>query len=1058
MLENLIKFFLHNYRLNYTLTFFLMLAGFYAYSALPREMFPPFASDKIMISGAYPGASADNLDKMAVSDIEDQLRSIPAITKIESTIQSGFFSMIVELANGSDKSDTLNRIKDAIALSRPNLPSDMDEPIAQNVDIQMPLILVAISSQVRNGEAILNKDQLLSEAKEVRKRLAAIPNLSNVQLLGEAEKEIQIRIDSSKLKAYGLNAQEVASFIANLSYIFPLGTIETREAQYYLSTTYGKKDPQELLNTLVSVGGKRILMREFAEVYYGYGESSTHSSFNGFPSFTINISKDEKGNAIALSKRVKEEVERLKTAFPYLTFSISLDSSIPVSNRLSTVISNITLGFLLVGGCMWLLINKRIAFVVSLGIPFAFLLGALIFYILGYSLNLISLLGALIAVGILVDDAIIVSENIQRHIEQGKSPMQAAFDGTKEVILPVVVAAVTTICAFLPMFFIRGDVGTFAKLIPAAIVILIIASLLESFFFLPLHAAHTLSKAEKQRRWGRVLKMYYASLKWIFAWRKLAVTLFLVVVPILTIGCFIYAFMKYQLFTTFDGNEIHINGQLPSSYTLEETIKAVNGLEKEILSHKEQYFIRSTSAFSGFRQKGMESEQASNVFMVKVELEDAMEDNFLERYITPILAFDWFEERNEGRRVVKSFIIAKELNEKIQAYISDKDFVEFSVQSVQTGITDADIEISLIGSNEKVASALKRLKAEAEGLSGIRDVQDDLKDGITELKISINNYGESLGLNEGKLSAALSDSFLFAKRGKSLDSDGIVQIRIEDTYKDDLNTLKYFVVNTGEKQVLLKDVATITEQQTIERIKKQEGDRTRTLSINVNAEETNANSILSLLNPTLEEFKQQGIAVRLGGEYEQNVILFQDMIIASAVALSLIFITLLLMFNSLAISFAVLSVIPLSLLGAVLGHLIMGVNLSMTSLLGLLGLCGVVVNDGIVMLDFLRKAKNVQEFFANATKRLRPIMLTSITTFIGLATLIFFPSGQAVILQPLAICLGFGLAWGTVLNLYYLPLIYALIHQNRQSKPQRESLKDKILNKIRFAKRVKYEN
>ncbi|MGP1579978.1 MAG: efflux RND transporter permease subunit, partial [Wolinella sp.] len=588
-------------------------------------------------------------------------------------------------------------------------------------------------------------------------------------------------------------------------------------------------------------------------------------------------------------------------------------------------------------------------------------------------------------------------------------------------------AAATTVCAFLPMLLMSGEIGQFMRLIPTAVSVLLLASLLESFFFLPLHCAHTLSKNQKTRDWSKINALYHRSLHFLFDHRRLFLGIALVLIPLAIIFSFIFS--KYQLITQFDGTEVYVSGRLSGNYTVEETHELVNKLEAEILHHKAEFFVRSTSAIAGIRiDKTGESEAASNLFHIFVELEDAIEDNFVERYITPILSFSWGEDSHKIR-TLKSYEIEKRLQTHLEGFKNAHPFEELKVSSPSMGITKHDVEITLMGKNDEVIAALNRLQSLMEGVKGVKGVYQQSQRGIAQIKLAINPYGESLGLNEGNLGTILGDYFLSSKRGKSIDSEGVIYLHAEESRKDELMTLQNLRIPIAGKYVRLDEVVDLKTEQASEKIKKIGGEREQSIYADVLPNELTSFELLGQVEGELERIKKEGITVRLGGEQEKNNQFIRDMIVASILALSLIFLTLLLMFDSFLISFAILSVIPLSFLGVLLGHFILGLNLSMSSFVGILGLAGVVINDGIVMIDFIRKADSKEEFFSQATKRLRPILLTSITTFIGLATLIFFPSGQATTLQPLAVSLGFGLAWGTVLNLYYLPLLFVLLHE-----------------------------
>ena len=501
-MEQLIRFFIERPKLNYTLALFLFVAGVYSYITLPKEIFPPFTIDKISISGSYIGASPDNLDKMAVRNIEDEIRGINGITKVESLIRSGTFQIRATLKERSNKDEILNKVKDALSLIKRDLPSDMKEPIAIHMEGKIPLMQVAISSD------ILDADSLIERSKEIKNRLSKIPNLTDVILHGETNREIKIELDSKKIDAYKISKNSVIEAISSLSYIYPIGKIEESGNHLFVSTVYGKEDQDGWLDAILGVEGKKIQLRDIAKVSTSFKESDTISSFNGKKSLNLSISKDEEGNAIELSKKVKAILEEYEKELGNVYIDSYVDTSVYIKSRLDTVISNITLGFLLVSISMYYLINARISIVVAAGIPFSFIIGLIFFDFSGNSINMVSLLGALIAIGVLVDDAIIVSENIQRYIEEGMDIKEAAINGAKEVAIPVIMATLTTMFAFIPMLLMSGEMGQFIKMIPIAISILIVASLLESFFFLPLHAKHLLKKDTKTLSWDRANQGY----------------------------------------------------------------------------------------------------------------------------------------------------------------------------------------------------------------------------------------------------------------------------------------------------------------------------------------------------------------------------------------------------------------------------------------------------------------------------------------------------------------------------------------------------------------------
>jgi multidrug efflux pump subunit AcrB len=396
---------------------FMLLLSIFAYQNIPKEIFPPSELDQISITGGYPGASADVLDKMAVKNMEDELKSISEIENIDTSIQNGFFNLKADIKPGSDNQLVLGDVKDIIANIRRDLPADMDEPIAKITVHDFPLLLVAISGEVP-------KKTLLNIAEDLKSRLSAYKDLSGITIRGDADDEVLIQIDNDKLAAYDLPKESVYKAISTLSSIFPIGTIEQKGSHLYLSTINGEKSVESLESALITVAGKRIRLGDIAHVNFGLSESNEISHFNGIQNISININKTKEGNAIALSKEIKAMLKEVQKEYKDVIFEAYTDTSVWIKNRLNLVSSNILFGLILVFLALLLSVNYKIALVVAIGIPASFMITLIAADMIGYSLNMLTLLGALIALGMLVDEAIVVAENIFRHMEMGKSPRE----------------------------------------------------------------------------------------------------------------------------------------------------------------------------------------------------------------------------------------------------------------------------------------------------------------------------------------------------------------------------------------------------------------------------------------------------------------------------------------------------------------------------------------------------------------------------------------------------------------------------------------------------------
>jgi multidrug efflux pump subunit AcrB len=357
--------------------------------------------------------------------------------------------------------------------------------------------------------------------------------------------------------------------------------------------------------------------------------------------------------------------------------------------------------------------------------------------------------------------------------------------------------------------------------------------------------------------------------------------------------------------------------------------------------------------------------------------------------------------------------------------------IELGVAQRKPGIVKTDVQINFISNDDALTNqAITKVEQKLSVIKGVKDFSNNVKKGKVEYKLKLNDYAHTLNLSEGYIASILSSYFLGSKKTTTFGNDGVVDIVTQELHKDNLETLKNFSLPTPNGQyVTLSKVVEFIKVQDYEIINKEDGLIVKKVSANVNKKITTASEVLEQLDPLLNEIKKQGITVKLKGEKEKNQQMKQDMLKALLVAVLLIVLMLLIIFPKIKYPLMIISVIPFSIFGALLGHKIMGMHLAMPSIVGMFGLAGVVINDGIIMLEFLHGTRDREQFFKRAKQRLRPILITTITTFIGLSTLMFYAVGEAVIMQPLAISLGFGLLWGTVLNLFYIPAIYAVVNK-----------------------------
>jgi hydrophobic/amphiphilic exporter-1 (mainly G- bacteria), HAE1 family len=1018
----IINFFLKNSHLNHTILVFILILGIFSYFKIPKEIFPSTELEMIEVEGSYSGASADNLNNFAVTEIENEINSISGLGKINSFIHSGYFSIEIELQDGINKIEKINEIKDAVSAAKRYFPSDMTEPTVRSIDYGWSLLTVSLNSSK------YDQKELIKIANNLRTSLMQIEHISKVNNYGDADLQIDLILDNKKINMYGLNSSAIIDAISQLSYIYPVGNIEQSGNHIYLSAQNNKFNEEFWKNSVIKIDDKKVYLSDIANISIDYPQKETIARLNGENTITLRIYKDKYGDSIKIVENIKELLAKTEQNNSDISLSISRDNSSPIQERIKTILANIVLGLILVGLAMYVLISPRLSFVIILGIPFSFIISLLFIELMGYSLNMVSMMAMLIALGIVVDDAIIISENIQRYLDEGYKINDAVLKGTKQMITPVIIAGFTTIFAFLPMLFISGEMGLFMKLIPIVISCLIISSILESFLFLPLHSKQILKANEKQLDWTKLYNFYETVLHKVIEYKKSFLITFFITIPILSI--LLIQSSRFQLFPDMDSNNIKLSIKLEDSIPIEITNQIAKKYEKALMESSKEIYIKNINTTVGFYEDITDStETIENGFTILLELEDFREENFLENYINPILNLSFDFQRVNKIRLISSNQAINAIRDLVNPLLKEDNAIEHNITTHRIGGVETDIELLLNSANSTLLlQAIKELKEKLNTINGVKDVSDNTILGQSEYKFIINSYGKQLGLTDENIAKAISNYFLEKEQTNTFNEDGIIKIITKSAYKDNFNELKNFYIPLDNNQfVRFQEVVEFNIERNFEEIEKINGQIYKKVLANVDNNIINASEVLKELENIIKASKEKGINISFGGEKEKSEQMAFDLIKAFLVSLFLIFITLLVIFPSFKSSFIILSVIPFSILGPIIGHFIIGINLNSQSMIGMLGLAGVVINDGIIMLDFLHHTRTKKDFFEKTRLRVRPILITSITTMLGLFTLIFFPSGESVMLQPIAVSLGFGILWGTILNLIYVPALFATL-------------------------------
>jgi len=1034
MIRRFLEFAIDKPLLNHILLIFIMLLSIFAYINIPKEIFPPMSMDKVFISGGYAGTSADVLDKMVVKTIEDDLQNIDELDVIKSTIKNGFFSMSIDIKPGSENATVLSDVKDVVSAVRKDLPADMAEPIAKIQVHAFPLVLIALAGDK-------SKRELLERADELKSQLSAFHDLSEITIRGDADEELLIKLNERKIQAYGLSSSLVVASLRKISSIFPVGTITEKGSHLYISTFNGEKDAKDIENIVISVGETRVRIGDIADVSFELSDEGEISHYNGKRNVSINITKSKDGNAISLVRDIRKLLKESAIKHPEIEYEIYTDTSVWIKNRLNTVFSNIVFGLMLVALAMLIFINRGIALVVAIGIPMSFMIGLIVTELLGDSLNMLSLLGALIALGMLVDEAIVVAENIYRHLEEGMERREATIVGAQEMFPAVLTATLTTIFAFLPMLILTGEMGMFIKIIPVMITVLLLSSLFEAFYFLPLHAHDFLKVSDDasftKRLWKRMHHWHSSILHFVF--QRKWISLIIIVSSILFLTFVLVKNSKFQLFPDFDNTQIYVSGSVNINNELEDTERIVTRIEKALLKKIDSEEVSSITSVIGFKLDAKNrAETGENLFHIFIDLKEKAPSNVFDIFISPILSIEY--DAGVLTRKSDAKVIAKNMDKFLEGFRELKVdneplFEELVVKVPGAGIVAHDIEVSLSGINEvKILDSIAFLREELSNIEGVNNIADDADIGEKELKLRVNAYGQELGFNEELISSELRSYYLKGEYGKMFNSSGLIRIKIESNINEKINSIDTveLQVPSSNQYVALKDICDFVMVQGFISLIKEDGERIRSVFASIDKNIVTSTEVMTKLESTFEKLKDDGVKVDVKGEEKENNKNKREMMQSAVIAIFLIFITLVWLFDSIKKSLIVISTIPLVLFGVYFGHLVMGLNMTMTGMIGIVGLAGVVVNDGIIMVSFIKNATDTEDLMKKAKTRLRPILLTSLTTVLGLSTLIFFASGQAMILQPMAVSLGFGIAWATVLNLVYVPLLYAVVYKIKQ--------------------------
>lgn len=999
---------------------FILIAGFYTLFIyqIRREAFPDVSFDMVVISTAYPGAPPEEIEKLVTVPIEKEIKGVDGIEEMQSSSLENVSNILVKISQDvKNKDRVVDKIKQAVDRVG-DLPEAAKEPqITEVTSGEIPVIEVALSGD-------LPEVQLQEYAERLEDILEDIPGVSSVSRRGWRDREVWVEVDPHKMRQAHLSIEEVMEALRKRNKTIPAGKLRGQK-EFNIRTTGEFYTEEEIKNVVVRANelGNWLRIKDIAEVHFSFEDEDVINKSYGTRSVSLTVIKRATQDAVKIVDQVKKDTEQfLKQADSRLKASYINDISYYIKRRLGVLKNNGIVGLFLVSCVLMIFLNFRTALLTALGIPIAFCATLAVMGLMGISVNLITMFGLIIVLGMLVDDGIIVAENCSRYFEDGLNPRQAAVIGTQEVVKPVTTTIITTIAAFSPLMFMEGMIGKFIWGIPLVVIIALSASLFEAIVILPSHFADFVRpnkkfRSRKELPWFKRLLNFYTKIINASLNRRYRVVLGLAGLLLLTF--FLASRMSFILFGSEEGIEqFYIRAEAPVGSDLYMSEKLIRQIEEKVerlpKDELDAYTtqvgsIGETWMFDPYGKSGSHVAQIT-VYLTpytqrKKKVSQIIED--LKQEVEGVIGFDkiYFEKEREGPPVGRPVAVK----------VRGDDF------SVLENIAD------------KISQALNNIK-------GVSDVASDYEVGRGEIRVIIDEEEATRAyLSVEEIASSIRNAFkggvaTSIKPVKAEEEIDVI-VRFPEDYRKDRSSFNSILIpNRFGNLVPLNKVARLKDMVSVARIRHLDGRRVITVRANVDNKHITSLEVNRILQKEFKDIfsKYPGYSIEYGGEQEENVRSIRSFTKAFVLALILIFFILAANFNSLVQPLVVMMALPFGLIGVIWAFYVHRLPLSFFMLMGSVGLAGIVVNDSIVLVEFINnlRRKGVDRrssIIQSGQIRLRPVLLTSITTALGLAPTAYGIGGGDPFLKPMAVTIVWGIICATVLTLIVIPCIYAII-------------------------------
>jgi multidrug efflux pump subunit AcrB len=1031
-MKGIIAWFAENHVSANLLMIFILLAGTATGLTMKLEVFPETSLDQISISMAYPGASPAEVEEAIVRRIEENVAGLAGIKRIDSVAREGFGTVNIEVMTDWDLKELLDEVKAEVDRIT-TFPDEAEEPVVREVTRRTQVINVAVY-----GDAPEWTIKHLTE--KIKDEIINLPGITYAEISGVRQAEIHIEISEETLRRYGLTLGKVAEAVRTASFDLPAGSVKTAGGEILVRTKgrrYHAADYHDVA-VITRADGSKVTLGQIANLKDGFEDVDLTSQFQGKTSGVIEVYRVADQNALAVSDTVKRYIEEIRPSLPTgVEIDFYRDRSEILRSRINLLLRNMTIGLLLVSILLGVFLNLRLAFWVTLGIPISFAAGILILPRFDVSINMISLFAFITVLGIVVDDAIVIGENIYRKQDEGLAGLRGAVQGAVEVGRPVIFAVLTSVAAFWPLLLGTGTMGKIMRNIPIVVIVVLLGSLVEALLILPAHlsrskhgAASRKGRPKRERRMVRwlawVIKGPYSKLvdlcvRWRYATVALGIAMLL-----LTLGIWKGGWIKFTLFPTIESDRLACSLTMPAGTPVERTKEIVTHLERsarEALAEVDKRrpkdaprLFEHSRALIGRHSGGRGPMAAgpqvgSHLAQVTVHLLEGEQ-----RHVSATkLAALW-------RRKV--------------GVIPDAESITFQ-SALFTAGNPVEVHLSLDDHHQLLAAA-DELKEELKGYPGVFDVGDSFLPGKPEMQLKLKPTARSLGLTLNDLAQQVRHAFYGAEALRmQRDQDEVkVMVLYPESERKSLGHVEEMRIRSPDgSEVPFSQVAEVKIEQGYASIQRAQRLRVTKVTADVDETVTNANEVrIDLESRFLPQLKHNypGLRYSIEGAGKEQKESMADVNRGFVIALFAIYALLAIPFRSFTQPVIVMSAIPFGMIGAVAGHLIMGHNLSLLSMFGIVGLAGVVVNDSLVLIDatnrIRRQGTDAHDAITRAgALRFRAIILTSLTTFAGLTPMLLERSLQAQFLIPMAISLGFGVLFGTGITLLLVPSLYMIL-------------------------------